>query len=35
MPRTVNPTYSKVAQTIARHQGVEFDTLPSIGSPDA
>jgi glycine dehydrogenase subunit 1 len=26
MPRTVNSTYAKVAQTIARHQGVEFDT---------
>ena len=25
MPRTVNPTYAKVAQTIARHQGVEFE----------
>jgi glycine dehydrogenase subunit 1 len=28
MPRTVNPTYAKVAQTIARHQDVEFETAP-------
>jgi glycine dehydrogenase subunit 1 len=27
IPRTVNPTYAKVAQTIARHQNVEFETL--------
>jgi glycine dehydrogenase subunit 1 len=26
IPRTVNPTYTKVAQTIARHQNVEFET---------
>ena len=26
MPRTVNPTYAKVAQTIARHQNVEFES---------
>jgi glycine dehydrogenase subunit 1 len=25
IPRTVNPTYAKVAQTIARHQNVEFE----------
>jgi glycine dehydrogenase subunit 1 len=27
MPRTVNPTYAKVAHTIARHQNVEFETV--------
>jgi glycine dehydrogenase subunit 1 len=26
MPRTVNPTYAKVAQTIARHQNIEFES---------
>lgn len=26
IPRTVNPTYAKVAQTIARHQNVEFES---------
>src|ERR1700678_3853407 len=26
IPRTVNPTYEKVAQTIARNQEVEFET---------
>jgi glycine dehydrogenase subunit 1 len=26
IPRTVNPTYAKVAQTIARHQSVEFES---------
>jgi glycine dehydrogenase subunit 1 len=28
IPRTVNPTYEKVAQTIARNQEVEFETVP-------
>src|SRR6202522_686404 len=26
IPRTVNPTYGKVAQTIARHQNIEFES---------
>src|SRR6202453_2737928 len=28
IPRTVNPTYEKVEQTIARNQEVEFETVP-------
>jgi glycine dehydrogenase subunit 1 len=27
MPRTVNPTYRKVAHAITRHQGLEFETV--------
>jgi glycine dehydrogenase subunit 1 len=27
MPRSVNPTYRKVAEAITRHQGLEFETL--------